>query len=146
MTVVAFVRSKQPARAARDRRPIWRRRALTLEEFLVLPEQKPELEYEDGEVTQKVSPKARHSVLQSACAEAVDRRYRRRKVAMAFPELRCTFGGQSYVPDVSVLRWDRIPRTADGRVADDVLWPPDIAIEIVSPGQSVNALVRRCIR
>ena len=29
---------------------------ITLEEFLALPEQKPALEYFDGEVTQKVPP------------------------------------------------------------------------------------------
>ena len=37
---------------------------LTLDQFLALPEKKPALEYEDGVVTQKVSPKNRHSRLQ----------------------------------------------------------------------------------
>jgi Uma2 family endonuclease len=46
---------------------------------------------------------------------------------------------------VAVYRWDRIPRDVRGELEDDVLEPPDIAIEIVSPGQSVNALVRRCL-
>ena len=36
---------------------------MTLTEFLALPEEKPALEYENGEVTQKVSPKGRHSAL-----------------------------------------------------------------------------------
>jgi Uma2 family endonuclease len=30
-------------------------------------------------------------------------------------------------------------------MVQDVLVPPDITIEIVSPGQSTNALVRRCL-
>jgi Uma2 family endonuclease len=49
------------------------------------------------------------------------------------------------VPDVAVYRWERIPRDASGRVADDFSEPPDIAVEIASPDQSANALVRRCL-
>lgn len=117
---------------------------LTLDEFLALPEKKPALEFEDGMVTQKVSPKGRHSVLQFATASHVDAIIRPRRLGRAFTELRETFAGLSRVPDVSVYRWDRIPRDAEGRVADDFLEPPDIAIEIASPGQRLNALLRRC--
>jgi Uma2 family endonuclease len=45
----------------------------TLEQFLALPEEQPAREYEDGEVTQKASPKARHSALQRALADLLDR-------------------------------------------------------------------------
>jgi Uma2 family endonuclease len=65
-------------------------------------------------------------------------------VARAFTELRTTFAGASRVPDVAVYRWERIPVDASGQVANEFTEPPDIAIEIVSPEQSVNALVRRC--
>jgi Uma2 family endonuclease len=119
---------------------------LTLEAFLRLPERKPALEFDDEGVTRKVSPKGKHSRLQTDLAELFDRSGRRRKVARAFVELRFTFGGRSYVPDVSVYRWERIPRAPDGEVADDFLVPPDVAVEIVSPGQRVNTLVRRCLR
>src|SRR5207248_11679550 len=68
-----------------------------------------------------------------------------RKLAYAFPELRAIFAGFSPVPDVGVYLWDRIPRTETGQVSDDFFKPPDIAIEIVSAGQSVNSLVRRCL-
>ncbi|HEV8635775.1 MAG TPA: Uma2 family endonuclease [Chloroflexota bacterium] len=120
-------------------------RVLTLEEFLCLPERKPALEYEDGVITQKVSPKGRHSALQDELMErfnAVGKRHRR---ARAFPELRVTFAGRSYVPDVAVYRWDRIPLTPDGEIVDDFATPPDITVEIVSPKQSVTALMRRCL-
>ncbi|HVC31217.1 MAG TPA: Uma2 family endonuclease, partial [Steroidobacteraceae bacterium] len=70
---------------------------------------------------------------------------RPRRLAFAFSELRATFGGRSYVPDVSLYRWDRIPRDAAGRIADDFFEPPDLAIEIVSPKQSVTGQVRRCL-
>ncbi len=118
---------------------------LTLEEFLRLPERKPALEYEDGVVTQKVAPKSRHSALQLYLAGRIDGYGVPRRLARAFPELRVTFGGLSRVPDVSVFVWERIPTDAAGDLADDVYEPPDVAIEIVSPKQGVNALVRRCL-
>jgi Uma2 family endonuclease len=119
---------------------------LTLEEFNQLPEAVPPLEFENGVVTQKVSPKGRHSVLQQELAERINQYGRRARLARAFPELRVTFSGASRVPDISVYGWDRIPVDAHGVIADDFFEPPDVAIEIVSPEQSVNALVRRCIQ
>jgi Uma2 family endonuclease len=120
-------------------------REMTLEEFLELPERKPALEYEEGRITQKVSPKGRHSRLQFCVAQLVNQFAEPGKLAMAFPELRVTFAGRSRVPDVSIFRWDRIPRDAHGRVADDFQEPPDVAVEIVSPKQGVNQLIRRCL-
>jgi Uma2 family endonuclease len=118
---------------------------MTVEEFLKLPEEKPALELEDGMVSQKVSPKAKHSRLQYTVAERINHQTVQQRLAMAFPELRASFGGHSYVPDVAVLRWDRIPVEADGTIGNDLFEPPDIAVEIVSPGQSVNKLVSRCV-
>ena len=118
---------------------------LTLEEFLALPEEKPALELEpDGTATQKASPRGQHSTLQVAAVEVFNRFGRPRKLAMAFTELRVTFGGASYVPDVAVFRWDRIPAMPNGKVADDFFDPPDIAVEIASPGQRMVALMQRC--
>jgi Uma2 family endonuclease len=67
-----------------------------------------------------------------------------RKLAAAFPETRSTYEKRSTVPDVSVYRWDRIPRDAEGVIQPDLLIPPDIAIEIASPGQSRRSLLTRC--
>jgi Uma2 family endonuclease len=74
-----------------------------------------------------------------------------RRMARAFPELRTVFGGAAYVPDVAVYRWERIPPTAEGEVPDDFTEPPDIAVEIISPGETGTAfaqvhLVRRAWR
>jgi Uma2 family endonuclease len=119
---------------------------LTVAEFLALPEEEPELELEaDGTITQKVSPKGRHSALQFALAKLFDRAAKPKRRARVFTELRATFAGASVVPDLSVYLWDRVPVTPDGLIADNFLLPPDLAVEIVSPEQSVNALVRRCI-
>ncbi len=117
----------------------------TLEEFLKLPEEKPALEFADGVITQKVSPKGHHSILQAELIERINHAGLPGKRTRAFPELRVTFAGASYVPDVSVYRWQRIPVDADGRIANDFFEPPDVTVEIVSPNQSVNALVRRCL-
>lgn len=118
---------------------------LTLEEFCQLPEEEPPLDFVDGVVTQKGSPKGRHGVLQGELVELLNQSARPDKVARAIPELHATFGGASVVPDISVYRWQRIPVDATGQVGDDFLEPPDIAIEIASPEQSVTALVRRCL-
>ncbi len=120
-------------------------RRLTLAEFLRLPEQKPALEFEDGVVTQKVPPRGQHSVLQFSLAERINAFARPRGLAFAFPELRTTFAGASRVPDIAVSRTERIPRLPDGKVANDFLEPPDVAVEIVSPEQRVNQAARRCL-
>jgi Uma2 family endonuclease len=121
-------------------------RSMTLDEFLALPEEEPALELAaDGTVTQKVSPKGRHSSLQGGFVELIHNFARARRMARAFPELRTVFGGAAYVPDVAVYRWERIPATAEGEVPDDFTEPPDIAVEIISPGQTVTTLVRKCI-
>lgn len=58
------------------------------------------------------------------------------RIARAFPELRCTFGGRSTVPDVSVFIWNRIPRDGNGEIANVFQEAPDWTIEILSPDQS----------
>jgi len=70
---------------------------LTLEEFLKLPETKPSLEYINGQVIQKPMPQGKHSKLQGKLVTAINEVVESRKIALAFPELRCTFGGCSNV-------------------------------------------------
>lgn len=131
------------AQPRRRRSPVGQ--AMSLEQFLELPERKPYLEYEDGVVTQKMSPKGEHSTLEGALVELINRSCSPRKLARAFPELRVTMGGKSAVPDVSVYRWERIERKQNGEVATDFTTTPDVAIEILSPRQSVTKLVARCV-
>jgi Uma2 family endonuclease len=118
---------------------------LTLEEFLKLPEEEPALEFAAGEVTQKVSPRGKHSALQGDLWDIINRFARPPKLARVFTELRITFAGASRVPDVSIYRWERVPLDAQGCIADDFVEPPDLVVEIVSPEQRVTALVRRCL-
>lgn len=119
-------------------------RRLTLDEFLALPEEKPALEFVDGEVVQKVSPQTWHSALQGEWYHRLRAVAQAGRLAHVFPEHRSTYGGRSTVPDVAVYRWGRIPRDARGRLVNQVRIPPDIAIEIVSPDQSLRELDARC--
>jgi Uma2 family endonuclease len=113
-------------------------KTLTLEEFLKLPETKPASEYIDGKIVQKPMPKARHSRLQGQLINAINSVDEARQVVYAFPELRCTFGERSIVPDVAVLRWKHLQFDENGELIDDVLIAPDWTIEILSPDQSSN--------
>ncbi len=119
-------------------------KAMTLEQFLWLPEKKPALEFEDGRVTRKAWPNGKHSACQGGLLELFNRYARPLRVALAFPELRTTFADRSYVPDISVYLQPRIPIDEEGYVANEFFKPPDIAIEIKSPEQSLASQVRRC--
>jgi len=112
--------------------------SLTLEEFLKLPETKPASIYIDGEIIQKPMPKARHSRLQAKLINGINEVTEKRQIAYAFPELRCTFGGRSIVPDVAVIRWQQIQFDGDGEPVDDIVIAPNWTIEILSPEQSSN--------
>jgi Uma2 family endonuclease len=120
-------------------------KAFTLEQFLRLPEEEPALEFIEGQVRQKVSPQVWHSRLQVALVDHVNKAGLPDKKAFAFSELRSSFAGESRVPDVSVFRWDRIPKDETGRLLKVSVEPPDIVFEIVSPEQSVNSLIQRCL-
>ena len=82
---------------------------VTLEEFLQLPETDPASEYIDGRIIPKPMPQGKHSKLQSKIVTAINQVVETQQIAFAFPELRCTFGGRSIVPDVAVFAWGRIP-------------------------------------
>jgi Uma2 family endonuclease len=115
--------------------------SLTLEEFLKLPETKPASEYINGEIIPKPMPKGKHSRLQLRLCNSINEVAESQKIAYAFPELRCSFGIRSIVPDVSVFYWSRIPFDADGEVPNDFLLWPDWTIEILSPEQSSNRVI-----
>ena len=117
-------------------------KAITLVEFLQLPETKPASEYIDGRVSQKPMPQGKHSVLQGEIVSNFSGALKQGKVAYAFPELRCTFGGRSIIPDVVVLLWANIPLDEDGEVANEINQAPDWVIEILSPQQSPTKVVK----
>ncbi len=118
---------------------------ISLEEFLALPETKPASEYIDGKIIQKPMPKGKHSTIQTELSTAINVALKPQKIARAFSELRCTFGGRSTVPDVTVFTWDRIPRDDNGAIADSFPAAPDWTIEILSPDQSQTRVTRNIL-
>jgi Uma2 family endonuclease len=112
--------------------------SLTLEKFLTLPETKPASEYVDGKIFPKPMPKTQHSGLQGKLINTINEVTEAHRIAYAFPELRCTFGGRSIIPDIAVLRWKNIPLDENREPLDNVLSAPDWTIEILSPDQSAN--------
>jgi Uma2 family endonuclease len=118
---------------------------ISLEAFLRLPETKPASEYYDGYILQKTMPQGKHSTVQRELTLHIERGLKSQQIARAFPELRCTFGGQSIVPDVSIFTWIRIPRDPDGAVSNQFMIPPDWVIEILSPGQSHGKTTKKIL-
>jgi Uma2 family endonuclease len=114
---------------------------LTLEDFLARPETKPASEYIKGEITQKPMPKGRHSRLQGKLCSVINNLAEDSKTAYAFPELRCSFGNRSIVPDIAVFQWQNIPFLADGEIPDRFELSPDWVIEILSPEQKPNKVI-----
>ncbi|MEM9276179.1 MAG: Uma2 family endonuclease [Cyanobacteria bacterium P01_F01_bin.143] len=115
--------------------------APSLKEFLKLPETKPVSEYINGEIKQKPIPKGKHSRLQLRLCNSINEKVESSKIAYALPELRCSFGTRSIVPDIAVFQWSHIPFDTDGEIPNDFLLPPDWTIEILSPDQGSNRII-----
>ena len=115
---------------------------LSLEAFLAMPETKPASEYINGKIYQKPMPQGEHSTLQIRLGSSINEVGLPKKLAHAFTELRCTFSGRSIVPDITVFEWSRIPRQENGRIANRFETYPDWTIEILSPDQSPNRVIR----
>jgi Uma2 family endonuclease len=118
---------------------------IDLETFIKLPETKPASEFVNGQIIQKPMPQGKHSTIQGDLGNAIDTALKPTRIARAYPELRCTFGGRSTVPDVAVFTWERIPRDEDGKVANVFAIAPDWTIEILSPEQSQTKVVRNIL-
>ncbi|MFE4104638.1 Uma2 family endonuclease [Almyronema epifaneia] len=118
---------------------------IALEEFLKLPETKPASEYIDGQIIQKPMPQGKHSTIQTELSTTINGVLKPQKIARAFSELRCTFGGRSTVPDVSVFTCKRIPRDEKGEVANIFSIAPNWAIEILSPDQSQTKVTKNIL-
>lgn len=112
--------------------------SISLADFLALPETKPASEYINGKIFQKPMPKGKHSRLQLKLCNCINAVVEVPEIAYAFPELRCTFGDRSVVPDIAVFDWSHIPFDDDGEVPNNFCVCPDWVIEILSPEQSPN--------
>ncbi|MEG3958416.1 Uma2 family endonuclease [Microcoleus sp. herbarium2] len=118
---------------------------ISLEEFLLLPETKPASEYVDGQIYQKAMPQGKHSTLQTRFGNRINQVGEPQKLAFAFSELRCTFGGRSIVPDIAVFEWSRILLNAKGEVENRFEIVPDWTIEILSPDQNPTRVINNIL-
>jgi len=120
-------------------------RPMTLAEFLKRHGDSAVLEYANGVVTGKMPPSIPHGGLASLVVGAINGFAHPRKLGFAFVEVRVTVPGAevSRVPDISVYVWHRIERDRLAREQGASI-PPDIAIEIASPGQSRQKQIERC--
>lgn len=118
---------------------------LTLAEFLQLPETKPASEYINGQIYQKPIPKGKHSRLQTRFSTEINLVAEPNRLACAFTELRCTFGGRSIVPDIAVFSWQRIPLDNKGEIENTFEIAPDWIIEILSPEQSPTRVINNIL-
>lgn len=109
---------------------------MTLEKFLKLPEQKPVLEYIDGQIEAKVSPQHKHGLLTWKLLEHLNGFVVPSGLGLALPELRCTFAGRSIVPDVVFLLQGHFGSDEQGEIANEKFVSPDLHVEILSPDQS----------
>ncbi|MEH1871339.1 Uma2 family endonuclease [Nostoc sp.] len=121
----------------------------TLDEFLKLPyiDESPAWEYLNKEAIQKPMAGGKHSLLQKrlvAVIDTLDSNYE------AFPELRCTCGNRSVVPDVVVISTNQIPLDESGDIiSSGIDFAPPWVIEILSPAQSqtkVTGNILHCLR
>ena len=118
---------------------------ITLEAFLNLPETKPAKEYIKGNIISKPMPQGKHSRLQDKFVKVINAVVELKKVACAFPELRCTFEGSSIVPDIAVFTWERIPTDENGEIANVFPLAPNWIIEILSPGQRPTKVTKKIL-
>jgi len=118
---------------------------ITLKEFLSQPETKPAQEYFDNQIITKPMPQGQHSRVQLKLTNAINAVTEDTQIALAFPELRCTFEGKSIVPDIAVFLWEKIPVNEDGTISNKFEIAPDWIIEILSPEQSVNLVTKKII-
>jgi Uma2 family endonuclease len=125
----------------------WVGQRMTLDEFLTLPEENPALEYIDGVVRQKVAAKPVHGSLQGYLVMALNRVAWPQELGMAFPDTRFLTAEGPLVPDVVFYRSGRDDTMAsDASLPEDFTGPPDIVVEIKSPGQSVTDQIEKCTR
>ena len=113
---------------------------VTLDEFLLMKDdEKPALEYACGEVTQKPMPDRLHSTLQLFLGVVLFHFLEGTGLGKALPELRCIFGPSGrvrvFVPDLVYVANARL--TADRYLHT----APDLAVEILSPGQNMARIV-----
>jgi Uma2 family endonuclease len=110
-------------------------KTMTLDEFLELPETEPASEFVCGRIIPRPMPTWFHSRLANRIGAFFEFYFMKHDEGYANVELRYAAReeGRSYLPDVSVTRWDKAPPTLAERRKGAIEVLPDLAVEISSP-------------
>jgi len=119
-------------------------RKLTLAEFEALPEPDDAiLELDEGEVVEVSGPKLRHSRIAKAVYEALEAIGKSSGAGEAFIEATCRLAADPPTvrrPDVAFVKRIRL----EAALEDEwIAGAPDLAVEIASPSDSAEALLRK---
>ena len=117
----------------------------SLEQFLRLSsiEESPAWEFICSEAIQKPMPGGKHSRLQSSLVTVINAA---ESLYEALPELRCTFGSKSIVPDLAVVARERIPVDDTGEIiSTGIDFAPEWIIYILFPDQSQIKVTRKIL-
>lgn len=116
---------------------------LTLKEFFAMPEYDITYELVEGEAIPKMSPKRFHSAVQKALLRLIEEWCR--ETGEVYPEWAIALKRQGEdwvpVPDLTYVSYQRLPVEVMEDEACPV--PPDLAIEIISQGQTFGQLVKK---
>jgi Uma2 family endonuclease len=112
---------------------------------IILPEQKPALEWIMGRAVAKVSPRTRHAVLQGVFCGVLHAWSAGRYIIGTEWRFRLAPAGEirrPLVPDIAVIPRDGL-RGLEGRDFDSPPYGPLIAVEIRSPGEQLAHLAHK---
>ncbi len=109
--------------------------SMTLSEFLELPETEPPSEFVCGRIIPKPMPTFNHAALTPRLIGLFTIYLLRSAEAIVFDNLRHadTDESRAYLPDISLIRRERLPRDPEQRRRGPVDIVPDLAIEVSSP-------------
>ncbi|AFZ03505.1 Uma2 family endonuclease [Calothrix sp. PCC 6303] len=118
---------------------------MTLEEFLNLPPGEGDTTYElvDGKIFPKMSPKFHHSKLTRTFIKIIEEWSQERGEVCPEWSIKLTRQKRDWVPtpDLLYISHGRLPANWDENTACPV--PPDLVIEIISPGQTFGQMIAK---
>ncbi|MFN6481442.1 MULTISPECIES: Uma2 family endonuclease [unclassified Nostoc] len=118
---------------------------LTLQEFLNLPPEEGDITYElvDGQAIPKMSPKFFHAKLTRVILNLIEQSCEGKGEVCPEWAVALTRRGRDWmpIPDILYISYERLPANWDENEACPV--PPDLVIEIISPGQTFGQMAAK---
>ncbi|MBN3942220.1 MAG: Uma2 family endonuclease [Nostoc sp.] len=118
---------------------------LTLQEFLNLPPGEGDITYElvDGQAIPKMSPKFFHAKLTRVILNFIEQSCEGKGEVCPEWAVALTRRGRDWmpIPDILYISYERLPANWDENEACPV--PPDLVIEIISPGQTFGQMAAK---